>query len=198
MNFIPIVLPIAAFIISVLSLILTLRNNKRQIRIAKLEELLEINLFLLYHYEVLLDIFEIQNKIRQPTQERTGMETMSLQENENQQIQAFFETVGQNIYLHKLMRLEVLARSFLPNIEVKYQILSLADMYTHLSLATLYKDYDNTKMAFEKYPEVTKLFEYSEVIEIEIIKEMNLGYGSLKAEDIEQYRGKLKTDLKIL
>ena len=197
MKLIPIVLPIAAVIISVLSLILTLRNNRRQIRIAKLEELLEINLFLLYHYEVLLDIFNIQTEIRQPTQKRTGMEAMALQEEENQQIKAFFEMVGQNTYILKLMRLEVLTRSYLPNTKVKFQILSLADMYSHLSLASLYKQYDDTKTAFEKYPEVDVLFEYSEKIEIGIIKEMKLGYRSMKANEIEKYRGKLKSDLEI-
>lgn len=196
MNVLQIILPITALLISVFSLIISSKNNKRQIRVNKLEELLEINLFLLYHYEVLLEIYKIQCEIRKPNN-KNGIEIMNLQKIEDELIHGFFEIVGRNTFTNKLIRLEVLSRSYLPSTDAKLKILYLADLYLNLSSTTLFKDYEKTKVKYESYPDLDKIFEYVEDVENEIILQMKLGYKILSKKEFENYKNRFKKDLNI-
>lgn len=192
-----IILSITATIISIVSIFITLKNDKRQIRINKLEELLEINLYLLYHYDILNEIFELQTIIRNPHLLKKDSNISSMVEEENKLISSFIENTGKDTLTNKIIRLEVLSRSYLPNNNLKFRVISLGEMYSNLLLATIFKDYEGTKNNYSSYPKLIDLFNYVEKIENDIISEMKLGYKTITSEKVELYRLKLKKDLKI-
>jgi len=190
---------IAAIIISFIGFRFSKRNARRQLRIGKLEEIIESVLMILDNYSALKFIFDLEQKIRNPKIERTGLETMSWQSDKENYVLGFRKTTDVNKFREKLTRLSVLANSYLPNKRngVKYMILSVVDLTANLCQATIVDDFDCAIENYPKFPEPDFFFNYVEEIEKLVIEEMGLGYKSLEMKKVIEYKEKFKKALLI-
>ena len=127
-----IILPIIAIGISIFSIVLSKKNFKRQIRIAKLEELLE-NFFYVcthyWHFRILLEnLKDILNEDGSISKERVKSMTNSYKKDvEILREKEIFEKVA-----IKSNRVGILANSYLPNGTLKLKIISTCKLINEM------------------------------------------------------------------
>lgn len=192
---ITITISIIAILFTALSYVNDNKKNRRELRIAKLEELLELNIFFLNNYDFLLEIASYRDKIKFPGQ----ITLESVLNNENfgdKESDLFLEIVGANNFDKNLVRFNVLANAYLPNSELKLKCLSLVELNANLYNYAVYKTLQ-VRETYPKFPIKKDYFDYIEDIEKEITTEMNLGYESYKDKDREKYNPIFRKDLGI-
>lgn len=192
-----VILPAGAIIISVISLVKTNRNTKRQIRVAKIENIIECLRMFMSNYSLLHLIYQRQHlyKNSPPNSEKYQIE--DLKADYLKAVEVFNKNSDVEILRENGPRLAMLANSYLPEKELKMKIMSLVGLMTSLIECTIFENYEETRKLFPKYPGILDFFKYIEQIEIELIQEMNLGYKGVKFEDLMAYKNKFLNDLKI-
>ncbi|RTY85828.1 hypothetical protein [Flavobacterium sp. GT3R68] len=191
---ITITIALIAILISLISLFNDNKKNRRELRISKLEEMLEINLYFLTYYQYLIDIVEKREKIFENG--KKGIDILVDEVTADQDATEFLEIVGKTNFDRNLMRFNVLANSYLPNGELKLKCLSLVELIANLYNYSVYKVYEVRK-THPKFPLRKVYFDYIEEVEKELISEMKLGYESSKDIKRIEYYQTFKKELNI-
>lgn len=171
------------------------KKNRRELRISKLEEILEMNIYFLNHYSFLLEIVEFRDNVKF-NQESNSMSVIDSDIRGDLLSKEFLDIVGLNNFDKNLTRLNVLANSYLPKDELKYKCISIVDLIANLYNYTVYKIYE-VRTNYPKFPTKEDYFDYIEELEKDLIAEMKLGYESAKDMDRINYLPNFKKDLKI-
>lgn len=165
--------------ISIVAYIQNLKGQKRELRIEKLEEILEITHLLNGNYQyfedtqffkthLLLDQADKDEKLKYLTQVKV------LQE------------ISNEIDLRKtLSRLYVLNNSYLPKKELKSKIGVFISVYTSIAESTLSQPTMKMKLPFNEFPKRWEFLEFTKEIQNDLIEEMNLGYKNNISEKNE-------------
>ena len=161
---------IIAIVISVIAYLENSRIEKRQLRIEKLEEMLEITHILMGNYQYFDDTNFFKNIIFSETKDNTEIEKYNRQVKSLQQISESIEL--QN----KLTRLFVLNNSYLPKKELKEKIGVFIAVYTSIAENTMINPNSIVKLPFNDFPKRWDFLEFTQEIQNELIEEMDLGY----------------------
>lgn len=191
-----IILPTVAIVISVISLIKSNRNTKRQIRVSKIEEIIECIRMFMSDYYLLYTIYQRQSLYKNSVY-LDNSKVEQLRQSYLEAVEVFNKNTNMEMLREKPPRLVMLANSYLPDRELKKKVLSIAGMLTSLIQCTIYGDYEDTSKIFPKYPLPLVFLKYIEDLEISLVKEMSLGYKGVKFEDLMLYQNKFLKDLKI-
>ncbi|MGX7667971.1 hypothetical protein [Flavobacterium pedocola] len=188
METLKITLPIIAILISIFSIYMGTKNNRRQIRIGKLEEISEGLLYISQHYMrlwmLLNDLKDINNK------RKNNEETEDLEKRFEEDLEHLKKLINKDKIQQVGTRIEVLTNAYLPNGVLKNKILTFNHLMNILFSSVLSENYIYVvERDYPKgIPHPKKMVEFLMSVENEIIKEMNLGYSSLKYEDLKKYR----------
>lgn len=192
-----IIVPSAAIIISIISLVKSNRNTKRQVRIGKLEEIIEYLQVFIVNYDFLYRIHQSQLLFKNAPKNAS---VESLEHSLNiykEYVKIFKSEVDMDKLQDKNIRLRVLSNSYLPDKELKRKILSTVALMTNLVNCTIFENFEQAKRTFTKYPSPIDFVNYVDNIEKEILTEMNLGYKGTNIDQLEKYKRKFMSDLKI-
>jgi hypothetical protein len=189
-NYITGIISIIAIVISIIAYIQNSRSDKRQLRIGKLEEMLEITHILMGNYHYFEDTnFLITNLI-------SGTKDNAELEKYNQQIKALSQ-ISERIELQdKLTRLFVLNNSYLPKKELKEKIGIFIAVYTSIAENTLSNPNKIVELPFNDFPKRWDFLNFTQEIQNELIVEMDLGYKE-SIENKNTYEKKFKERYKL-
>lgn len=181
---------ISAIVISIITIIMTRKNTKKQIRVGKLEEILEIISFLSSCYQILFILINDMEIIVEKNEKGEKLEGDYL--NHKNRVEDFFNIIGKDNLSHKISRLGVLANSYLPNKSsknVKLKILVLNNLYNIIFMIIAQNDLHMKNVNYKDgIPRPKRMRLFIKDIEKEIIKEMHLGYDSISDESFMDYR----------
>ncbi|WP_040282759.1 hypothetical protein [Psychroserpens damuponensis] len=164
------IISIIAIVISVIAYLQNSRIEKRQLRIVKLEEMLEITHILMGNYQYFEDTNFFKNDILK------GIKDNPEKENYNRQINALNQ-ISESIELQKkLTRLYVLSNSYLPKNELKDKVGIFISVYTSLAENTMSNPYKIIELPFNDFPKRWDFLNFTHEIQNELIEEMDLGY----------------------
>ncbi|CAA9194673.1 hypothetical protein FLA105534_00263 [Flavobacterium bizetiae] len=185
-----------AITISIITIVMTRKNLKRQLRLAKLEEILEILQFIIGYYRILFSLFHgIEKNLN--SLETSNEITKEMRKTMKQQIH-FIEINNREIVTSKIARLKILSNAYLTNSNnLKIKLHTISDvfynmyMYVHSNGGVMRKKEANVIIPNPK--EMSMLIEK---IEEEIIIEMNLGYKPIDYDvQVDYYKNQFKRDL---
>lgn len=175
--------PVVAAISSIISIIIVKRNLKKQLRISKLEELIELVKFLSQNYYVIFYLYKAADRYFVTNGDEDASEAYS------QHISRVREYLNYDKVIAKLTRVDVLANSYLPNAKLKYEILCLYDLIWNISDdaygLSFTRQYENFK---DGYPEIQTVNKVCANIEKDLIEEMGLGYKGINGDNFKSYR----------
>jgi hypothetical protein len=197
LEFAKILLPAAAIIISVISLVKSNRNTRRQIRIGKIEEMIECLRMFIGNYYLLHLIYQRQYLYKNAPRNADKNQIEHLKYDYLQAVEIFNKNVNIEAFREKNPRLVMLANSYLQNTELKKRIISVGGLVTSLIECTIFDNYEGTKQIFPKYPAPLDFLKYIEDLETLLVKEMKLGYKALIHVDLMTYQTKFRQDLNI-
>ena len=162
---------LAAILISALTFYQNLKNHKRQLRISKIEEILEITHLLNGNYKYFEDTQFFKNRLLMT-------ENLDVLEKAKYKAQVdLLIKISEEINLSsKLPRLYILNNSYMPKKELKDKISVLIALYTSIAESTMTHSYENIDLPFVVFPKRWDFSEFIIEIQNELIKEMNLGY----------------------
>tara|TARA_R100000306_G_C4332512_1_gene120982 strand:- start:114 stop:731 length:618 start_codon:yes stop_codon:yes gene_type:complete len=164
-----------ALLISIIGFLYMINNDKRQLRIGRIEEIIEIIHVLMGNYRYFDDTFFLQQDLANKINEDED-EIKRLLNSEKRQVEAL-EKISNDIELQqKLIRLTVLINAYLPNKRLKNKLRSYVGLYTSIAETTLNRNYQQTKVLYSTYPRPWILLPFIEKCQIELIREMKLGY----------------------
>lgn len=192
-----IILPAGAIIISIISLTISNRNTRRQIRIGRIEEIIEYLRMYIPNYHILYIAYQHQVRYKNVLENSESGQIEHHKNNYLEAVRVFKENNNVEALREKSSRLIMIANSYLPDKEIKKRVISIAGLINTLLQSTLYDHYDYTKKVYAEYPEPLVFFNYMIDLQNELIKEMKLGYKGLKFEDTLAYDKKFLKDLKI-
>jgi hypothetical protein len=164
------IISIIAIVISVIAYLENSRIEKRQLRIEKLEEMLEITHVLIGNYQYFEDTNFFKNDMF------SGMKDSTEKEKYNLQIISLSQ-ISESIDLqNKLTRLFVLNNSYLPKKELKEKIGIFIAVYTSIVENTISNPYKIVELPFNDFPKRWDFLDFTQEIQNELIEEMDLGY----------------------
>jgi hypothetical protein len=184
---------LVAIIISIISFFKTASSDRRQIRINKIEEMVEIVILIMGDYHIFDDLFLLQQVI---SITEDSIEKAVLQEKEKRYIETL-KNISDEIKLReKLIRLNVLANSYIPNGELKNRIRFFVSIISTIYEATVNQNYSQTKSIFRTYPRAWDLLKFVEKLQLQLGVEMQLGYESNFFNE-NQFHEKFMEELRI-
>ncbi|AWG25910.1 hypothetical protein [Flavobacterium kingsejongi] len=186
-----------AIVISIITILMTKHNLKKQLRLGKLEEILEILDYLKGYYRALFDVFtDIPKIIR-------GIKVDDPFPPDIEQLKKyrdlFIKTVDRDVLINKILRLKILSNAYLNNSNkiggVKVKIHTVADLYYKMYLFILSPNPIMNDIS--SVPQPGGMQKFIEHLESEIITEMNLGYQTINEENKKKYlKEQFRKDLK--
>lgn len=176
---ITITISLIAIFISLLSYYDANKRDKRQLRINKIEEMIEIVILILDNYASFDELFCLQQKIRSISKiEHLELEKKALIEKEIKYISLLNSISNEVKYREKTIRLNVLASTYLPNKDLKNRVKFLVALTSNIYESTINQNYSHTKRNFNTYPRAWTLMDFIQKLILDLSKEMNLGYES--------------------
>ena len=162
---------LVAILISTLTFYQNLKNHKRQLRISKIEEILEITHLLKGNYTLFEDTQFFKNRLLKA-------ENLDVSEKAKYKAQvALLIKISEEINLSsKLPRLYILNNSYMPKKVLKDKISVLVALYTSIAESTMSYSYEYKDLPFNRFPKRWEFSEFITEIQNELIEEMNLGY----------------------
>jgi len=179
------ILPIVAILISVAAVLVSHKNVKKQIRVSKLEEMLEIlNLLRNYYKPAYLYSNDLKTYEKYLNGKLTSSDWIIL----NNNLDDFLLNVKEETIQIKTARLYVLANSYLPKNELKFKVISVNQLYSDLFHTLFYKSLSQVKIKYDgDFPKPDKVLDILSEIEKQLIKEMKLGFHTITFEEYEVY-----------
>lgn len=175
--------------ISIVAYIQNLKGQKRELRIEKLEEILEITHLLNGNYQYFEDtqFFKTHHLFDQADKDKKLKYLTQVK---------VLQEISNEIDLRKtLSRLYVLNNSYLPKKELKAKIGVFIAVYTSIAESTLSQPTMKTELPFNEFPKRWEFLEFTKEIQNELIEEMNLGYKnniSEKNEYVKEFKKRYK------
>lgn len=179
-----------ALVISIITIITIRKNLKKQLRLEKLEEILEIIFYLNNHYSRLFDLFsDVREQISlKNTNGKIPFHLEKLDEN----INTFSKIVTMEILTQKMNRLRVLSNAYLPNSRnyrgVKEKIITMTYIYGDMYMYLFTKGVGYYQNPDVKIPKTGSMNTFLNSIMDKLIKEMGFGYKSVHYESLINYR----------
>ena len=189
--------PVIAIVISVISLLKTNENTKREITIGKLEEMIEGFHFFVNNYKPLLNIYQKQIKYKLADKNADKLEFENLENDYKQSVYRFRQNISMEKFQEKTARMSVLSNCYLPDNEVKFKSLSVVTLITNLVNCTILGTFESSVNLFPKYPKPLDFMLYIDELEADILKEMKLGFKGTRIKTLYEYNVKFMEDLKI-
>lgn len=193
---IKVILPVIAILISIAAVFVSHKNVKKQIRVSKLEEMLEIlNMLRGYYKTAYLYSNDLKNNEGYLDGKLTSRDWLLI----NHHIDEFLSNVKEETIQTKTARLYVLANSYLPKNELKLKVISVNQLYSDLFYTLFYKKLSRLKEKYDgDFPKPGKVLHILNEVEKEIVKEMKLGFDTITFEEYEVYfKSTFKKNLKV-
>lgn len=184
-----------AIILSILSIIITRKNVKKQLRLNKLEEILEILYFIKGYYSTLFILFIDTESYAQSKLNNTKLPDYPKDLSERKE--RFIENVSRETIINKISRLNILSNTYLPNKKnLKLRIHSISNTYYYMCLYIFTNGETPINEEYSLIPKRGQIEKFLNKIESDILIEMNLGYRSIdKREQKEYLKTKFLKDL---
>lgn len=183
------ILPFIAITVSIISLYISSRNTRRNIRVAKVEEMLEISFLIQVVYRptfiLVQDIVHFRDEIA------NGKVYTHLMDQIKINTQTHKDSYETRKVFEKLTRLKVISNAYLSNTgndNLKMKIHLLIDLIFDMNQVIENQgDYihDYIRKGLPKSKKASKLFES---IDTALIKEMGLGYNNMNWNKYSEYR----------
>jgi len=192
---IPIVFSSIAIAISIATIYFTRQNLKRQLRLGKLEEILEILLFLDAYYRGLFMLFKDTEQKVELLEQRKELPGYLEQLSSNRE--SFTEMFDMKTLISKVSRLNVLSKAYLPNKKnLKSKALTIADVYFAMYYYVKSDGNLSSKTAYTIIPNPIEMKALISELQDQIIFEMKLGYKNIGGnEHYKYYKGQFQKDL---
>ena len=182
-------LPIIAIVISLLTIYFTRRNVKKQIRVNKLEEILEIIYSTTREYPFLFWVITDMRRVKELSAINEFISEGYL--NYTERIEEYLKYADEEKLKNKLSRLQVLVTAYLPNNDnnLQFKIIALAEilLYIYQGIFSNELNYRNPYY-INGIPKPGAFGKFVIEIEKNIIKEMDLGYESYSYEKYKKYK----------
>lgn len=193
---------ISAITVSIVTIFITRKNLKKQLRLSKLEEMLEILHFLNGYYSSLLRVFIGIEKSIESFQNSNDI-TDAMKEAIKYR-KGLIDTISKETITNKISRLRVLSNAYLKNSSkvsgLKVRIHTVGDVFYHMYMF-IFLDGDSNLIRKNEnaiIPPPDKMNKFIRKIENDLIVEMNFGYRSIKEDEQENYfQLQFKKDLEI-
>jgi hypothetical protein len=169
-NFITVAVSSIAIVISIFAYFQNSKIQRRQLRIEKLEEMLEITHILDGNYQYFEDTFFFKEQFL------NGKVENSDKEKYQHQVEALVKISEEIDLSKKLARLYVLNNSYLPRNKLKEKTGVFITVYTCLAENTVLHPNKRINLPFSNFPKKWEFLDFTNEIQNEIIEEMNLGY----------------------
>ncbi|CAM3340307.1 hypothetical protein [Aequorivita lipolytica] len=160
----------AAIVISILSFFQNRNLNKRQLRIEKLEEMLEIIHILYGNYQYFANAYLFKQRVLNEDVKDDIKEKYIIQ------IKELLEITNEITLRNKLARLFVLNNSYLPKALLKDKIGVFITVYTSIAENTITQSDKLHYLSFKSFPQSWEFSDFTRELQNEIIEEMKLGY----------------------
>ncbi|MPT35560.1 MAG: hypothetical protein E2604_10860 [Flavobacterium sp.] len=183
---IPIVFSSIAIAISIISIYFTRQNLKKQLRLGKLEEVLEILSFLDSHYKGLFLLFkDMEEKVEVLANRKEPPKNLQALAKYKE---SFIKMIDYDTLIRKVSRLNVLSKAYLPNNKnLKNKVLTIADVYFAMYTYVNFDGKLRTKSAYTVIPKPAEMQALVVEINDQIIFEMKLGYKHTRNRDYYKY-----------
>ncbi|KQS93003.1 hypothetical protein [Chryseobacterium sp. Leaf394] len=179
------ILPIIAILISIAAVFVSHKNIKKQIRVSKLEEMLEILNMLRVYYRT---AYLYSNDLRNNEKYLDGKLINSDWSIINNHIDEFLSNIKKETIESKTARLYVLANSYLPKNDLKLKVISINQLYSDLFYTLFYKRLSRLKDKYNgDFPKPDKIYNILNKIEKDIVKEMKVGFDTVTFKEYEDY-----------
>lgn len=162
---------IIAIVISIIAYIQNRKISKRQLRIGRIEEIIEITHILSMNYQFFYDTYNFKELVLSELKEDNDEKKYL------KQVKALIEISDKIDLQNKLSRLYVLNNSYLPKKELKDKIGVFIASYTSLAGSTISQPIRKTDLPFNNFPKPWDFLDFTKEIQNELIKEMKLGYN---------------------
>ena len=192
---IPIVFSSIAIAISIATIYFTRQNLKRQLRLGKLEEILETLLFLDAYYRGLFILFKDTEEKVELLKNRKELPEYLEQLSSNKE--SFTKMLNYETLINKVSRLNVLSKAYLPNKKkLKSKALTIADVYFAMYYHVKSDGNLSTKKAYTIIPRPIEMKVLIAELQDQIILEMKLGYKNIGGnEHYKYYKSQFQKDL---
>lgn len=192
-----IILPLFALAVSIITIVITRKNLKKQLRLGKLEEILEILHYLNGYYSSMFGVF---NRIE------NSMESLSKSNEITDEVKemvkyrnGFISQIDKKTITDKISRLIVLSNAYLDNSKkLKIKIHNIGETFYHMYMFIALEG-DSTLIRKEEnavIPSPNGMRNFINKIESKIIKEMNLGYKNVDGKaKLKYYNTEFKNDV---
>lgn len=187
---------VIAIIISIASILITRRNLKKQLRLGKLEEILEILHYLTGYYRTLFRLFLDFEEAIQLLKEEKELPPYLVELTKYRK--GFLEVVDRESVINKISRLKILSNAYLSNSNnMKVKIHTIADIYYNMYMFVGMEGSHFVKKEEDAIiPKPGEMARFIMKLENDIIIEMNLGYERLSKNESEKYfKTKFRNDL---
>ncbi len=180
-----IILPFFAIVISIAAVFISHQNVKKQIRVSKLEEILEIiNMLKGYYKTAFLYTNDLKNNERYLDGKLNTRDWMIIESNLND----FLSNIREETIQQKTARLYVLTNSYLPKSDLKFKTISVNELFCDVFYTLFYKRLSKLKDKYNgNFPKPEKVFQIIDEIESAVVKEMNLGFETITYKDYKAY-----------
>ncbi len=176
---------IIAIVISIIAYFQNRKISKRQLRIGRIEEILEITHILSVNYHYFYDTYSFQKFVLSDLKDENDHKKYL------RQLKALTEISNKIDLQNKLSRLYILNNSYLPKEELKDKIGVFIAAYTSLAGITISQPIRKTDLPFTDFPKPWNFLEFTQEIQNKLIEEMKLGYKD-NISKINNYEKKFK------
>lgn len=175
----------AGVIVAVIVFSYNVRHNRRQIKISKLEEIIQLLSTLQNDYHYFAWCY-IQSLVSEEEYENNPFKVA---DNEKYKEVLNHLTKNKDFYNNNITRLDVLANAYLKNDKLKLRILTFNNLMRHLAFALFFSDFRSVKKAYENgIPKNSELESFVHKTQNKLIKRMNLGHNNLSLKKRIAYR----------
>ena len=174
-----------ALVASIYAIYSTRRNVKKQLRLSKLEEIIEILTFMEGYYKSLFWLFHDTKDILESNEQGKGIAEKMNYNNEARN--GFLEIVTKEKVIDKTTRLTTLSNAYLPNTNnLKLKVNTLATIYYNMYRFICKGDLSERE-ELSIIPKPPQMERFIRKVEGLVIKEMNLGYKTVTNKDHREY-----------
>lgn len=184
-----IILPIIAIVVSALTIYFTRKNVKKQIRVNKLEEILEVVYLATRDYRFLFMIISDMRYVeeKRKTNEFVGEGYLNYPE----RIDEYIKNVNEEKLRDKMARLQVLVTAYVPNKgndNLQFKLMALAELKIYMYQVIFAKELIGKSVYYERgIPKPGAFGRHIQTIEEGLIKEMGLGHKHYSYDKYKQY-----------
>lgn len=188
-----------AVVVSITTIYITKQNLKKQLRLGKLEEMLEILYYLNGYYRSLYALFNEIERLIKSLEDSNEFPTDFRDINKYRM--GFIEKVNRELIIGKISRLKVLSNAYLKNSKkiggLKERIHTISGVYYEMYIF-IYLQGETIKKSNAVIPTLDQMQNYMNNIEGDLIIEMSLGYRRIDGKrQVKYFETQFKKDIEL-